>query len=203
MSDTPADNVTTRIAADWIKARDSYAIRYGVSAIQAEYWRVAFSREGKQRQKTFYFLKLGGRDAAYAAAVAWRDAELQKQPAMTIKAFATLRRSNNISGVPGVTFLRSPSQPAGFWQAGLTLKDGSRLRKSFAVGTLGHREAYRLAVQARLEMVAAAQDRPFVRNPYAQKVAQAHIEAQPLANTSRKTTRRKSTKRPPAEPPAP
>lgn len=203
MNDIPGDNKHDCEATDWIKARDTYAIKYCVSAVRTEYWRVTLWREGKRRQKTFSFLKLGGREAAYAAAIAWRDDELNKKPAMTIKAFATLRRSNNISGVPGVTFLRSPSQPAGFWQAGLTLKDGTRRRKSFGVATLGHHEAYRRAVQARLEMVAAAQDRPFVRNPYAQIVAQAAIQTQTLANISRKPARRRSTQHSPAEAPAP
>jgi hypothetical protein len=144
-----------------------YAIQHVVAAKGAERWVVRFSRHGRFHDKTFPFLKHGGRDAALAAAIAWRDERLALTAPMTVLEFAQRQRSNNTSGVPGVTFGRSARQPEGFWQARLTLADGTRWRKTYSVKRFGDVGAFDLAVQARQNMLKAADDRVYVHDPVA------------------------------------
>ena len=109
---------------------------------------------------------------ARQAAIAWRDQMLAQIKPMTVVEFSQKVRSNNTSGVPGVTFHKTASQPEGIWQAGLTLSSGKRLRKSFAVLLHGERQAYQLAVQARQAMLDDAQDSVYLYANVALKAAQ-------------------------------
>ena len=131
-----------------------YAIRRHRAAKNAWCWRVRFSRRGVMYAQTFYDLKCGGTKEAKAQAVAWRDEQLANIPALTLVAFHAQRRSNNLSGVPGVHFLKSAAQPLGFWQAKIKVGSGKSMTKSFSVRQYGDREAFLLAVAARSELLA-------------------------------------------------
>ena len=84
--------------------------------------------------------------------------------------FCQQKRSNNQSGVPGVHFLKPDSQPQGIWQAKLKLGGKGRY-KSFSVRTYGERGAYELAVAARQDMLASAQDRLYLYDKLAKRMA--------------------------------
>jgi AP2 domain len=173
------------------KAGAGYALREGLAARNAGYWRVAFSRQGVRHQKTFYFLKYGGRQAALAAATSWRDQHLESTPALTVLQFAQLARANNTSGAPGVSFERPARQAQGIWQARLTLGDGTRWRKSFSVRQYGYEEAFNRAVEARERMLASATDRAYVHDPFAAKLANAAAGAADHAAASSGAQRKK------------
>ena len=64
-----------------------YAIRRGKAAKGAWYWVVGFSRDSQSYCRRFYDLRCGGADAARAAAVAWRDAELARTQALSLAEF--------------------------------------------------------------------------------------------------------------------
>jgi hypothetical protein len=132
---------------------------------------VNFSRNGQVFSRRFYEPMYGGSKKARQAAIAWRDEMLAKTPALTVLEFSQKVRSNNTSGVPGVTFHKTPRQPKGIWQAGLTLSSGKRLRKSFSVLWHGDENAFALAVQAREAMLAQADDEPYLYSPVALKAA--------------------------------
>ncbi|MBE7416710.1 MAG: hypothetical protein HS128_02995 [Ideonella sp.] len=155
---------------------------YAISRLQADsgtwYWAVHFTRAGILHYRRFYEPKYGGRLAARRAAIAWRDRRLAKVKALGIVEFADLHRSNNTSGVPGVTFSTPPRQPEGIWQARLKLAGGKTATKSFSVRLHGERRAFELAVRARQQMLADAQDRPFVHHPVARAVAAAQRRGQ-------------------------
>lgn len=85
-----------------------YAIRRHRAAKNAWCWRVRFSRRGTVYAKTFYDLACGGSKQAKAQAIAWRDAKLAKLEALTLVEFHEQKRSNNVSGVPGVDFHKIP-----------------------------------------------------------------------------------------------
>jgi hypothetical protein len=148
-----------------------YAIRRHRAAIKAWCWRVRFSRRGVIYAKTFYDLACGGAKAAKAQAVAWRDAQLANLPALTLVEFHAQRRSNNLSGVPGVHFLKSAAQPLGFWQAKIKAGSGKSATKSFSVRQYGDQEARRLAVAARSELLAAVENRQFLHHPVAKRLS--------------------------------
>jgi AP2 domain len=148
-----------------------YAIKHLQATSGTWYWVVNFSRAGKMISKRFYEPMYGGSKKARQAALAWRDQMLAQTPPLTVVQFSQKVRSNNTSGVPGVTFHRSASQPEGIWQAGLTLANGKRIRKSFSVLLHGDKVAFELAVRARQAMLEEAQDGPYLYSPVALKAA--------------------------------
>lgn len=148
-----------------------YAVRRHRAAIKAWCWRVRFSRSGKHYSKTFYDLTCGGTKAAKAQAIAWRDEQLAAIKALTMLEFHQQKRSNNMSGVPGVHFHKTPAQPLGFWQANIKSSDGRRMAKSFSVRKHGEREAFRLAVAARSELLAKVEDRPYLYHAVAKRLS--------------------------------
>jgi hypothetical protein len=148
-----------------------YAIKHFQATSGTWYWVVAFSRNGTMYSRRFYEPMYGGSLQARQAAIAWRDERLAQIKPMTVVEFSQKIRSNNTSGVPGVTFHRTASQPEGIWQAGLTLATGKRIRKSFSVLMHGERRAFELAVQARQVMLDDAQDRPYLHAPLAVKMS--------------------------------
>lgn len=168
--------------------RRDYGIRRMQAESGAEYWHVGCSRKRVRHEKSFYFLKHGGCEPAYLAAIAWRDARLRELAPLTVLQFAEIRRTNNSSGVPGVSFLTPRRQPAGIWQARLKVGDARPKVKSFSVLRLGHEEAFRQAVAARRTMLAATHDRPFLHEPMAVKVALEQEVARRRAAFKRKRT---------------
>lgn len=148
-----------------------YAIRRHRAAIKAWCWRVHFRRHGESYSKTFYDLTCGGSKAAKAAAIAWRDEQLAAIKALTLIEFHQQKRSNNLSGVSGVHFHKTPRQALGFWQATIKTKDGKRVAKSFSVRKYGEREAFRLAVAARSELLAKVDNRPYLYHAVAKRLS--------------------------------
>lgn len=118
------------------KTGSVYAIKHQQATSGTWYWVVNFSRDGERFHRRFYEPMYGGSRNARKAAVAWRDEKLTQTKALSVLEFCQKTRSNNWSGVPGVTFLTSARQPDGIWQAGLKLAGGKRVRKSFSVREL-------------------------------------------------------------------
>jgi len=148
-----------------------YAIRRHRAAVKAWCWRVRFSRRGKMYSKSFYDLACGGTKEAKTLAIAWRDAQLAELNALTLLDLHQQKRSNNVSGVPGVHFHKTPRQPLGFWQAKVRFHDGKSMAKSFSVLKFGNREAFRLAVAARSELLEKVENRLFLHHPVAKRLS--------------------------------
>ena len=130
-----------------------YAITRLKAAKNTWYWKVNFKRTGKLVERRFHDLMLGGEKQAFAVAVAWRDAELKRTKALTKREFHAQKRSNNVSGVPGVHFVKAAAQPQGVWQAKITLADGRKVTKSISVRKFGDKEACKRAVAERTRML--------------------------------------------------
>jgi hypothetical protein len=146
-----------------------YAIRRHRAAVKAWCWRVNFKRRGKPYSKSFYDLVCGGSEKAKAAAIAWRDQKLAVLKAFTLVEFHKQKRSNNVSGVPGVHFHITPAQPLGYWQATIRFHDGKRIARTFSVLKCGNKEAFRMAVAARSELLAKVENRPYLYDPVAKR----------------------------------
>lgn len=142
-----------------------YAITRHRAAVEAWCWRVRFRRKGKSFSKSFYDLACGGSAEAEAMAIAWRDEKLAETEPLSMVEFHAQKRSNNVSGVPGVHFHKTAQQPLGFWQATIHLADKHRAAKSFSVRRHGNDEAFRLAVAARTKMLDMVQDQPYLYHP--------------------------------------
>ena len=133
-------------------------------------WSVNFSRRGVHHAKRFFDPGHGGKAAALKAAIAWRDAKLAELETLSVAEFCQLKRDNNTSGVPGVHFLTSASQPNGYWQAKLKIA-GKGKHKSFSVLKHGWQSAYEQAVAARAQMLVEAADTPYLYDKLAKKLA--------------------------------
>ena len=125
-----------------------YAIGRLKQAKSAWQWRVTLRRRGKLYAKTFPDLKHGGTKKALAAARAWRD-----------------RR------IAGVHFLKTRRQPLGYWHAKVKLPGGRKIHRSFSVRRFGERQAFRLAVAARAELLLRVENRPYLYDRTAKKFA--------------------------------
>lgn len=146
-----------------------YAIRRIKRAINAWCWAVDFRRRGKSYSKDFHDLKYGGSKKALAAATAWRDKKLAETEVLTYREFHQQKRSNNTSGVPGVHFLKTVTQPGGVWQAKIKPGGGKAVHKTFSVRRFGYQEAFRRAVAARNAMLQMLGDRPYIKHPTAKR----------------------------------
>jgi hypothetical protein len=147
-----------------------YAIRRHRAAINARCWRVNFRRRGKAYSKSFYDLTCGGSKKAKAEAIDWRDGKLAELEAYTLVEFHKQKRSNNVSGVPGVHFHVTSVRPMGYWQAAIRFHDGKRIARTFSVRKFGRQEAFRLAVAARSELLAKVEDRPHLYHAVAKRL---------------------------------
>lgn len=156
---------------------------YAIKRLQATkgtwYWCVHFSRNGQRHYRRFYEPKYGSSRPARQAAIAWRDEQLTKTKVLGVLEFCQKMRGNNRSSVPGVHFLTPPVQPEGIWQAKLKLADGTCTTKTFSVRKHGERKAFGLAVAARREMIERAQDRPYLYDPLAMRLAMAQAPPRP------------------------
>ncbi len=148
-----------------------YAIQHEQHEMGTWYWRVSYSRHGKRCSRCFYEPMYGGSAKALKAAKAWRDEQLSKEKVVTLVDFCQMKRTNNRSGVPGVHFHVSERQPMGFWQAKITVAGGKSRNRSFSVRAYGRRRAYKMAVAAREEMLAQVEDRPYLYDSTALRLA--------------------------------
>ena len=105
-------------------------------------------------------------------AIAWRDQMMAMAEPLLMADFHAQKRSNNVSGVPGVHFHITKAQPHGFWQATIKIQNGTRNAKSFSVRKHGNDEAFRLAVEARNRMLELVKDQPYLYHPDAKKAVQ-------------------------------
>ena len=146
---------------------------YAISRIEAKpgiwCWSVNFRRRGKPHYKSFYDLQLGGSKTALAAAIEWRDSQLAKTQVLSKREFHQLVRTNNQSGVPGVQFIQPKNQPQGSWQARLKLSDGKEVTRTFAVLKFGFEGAFKLAVEARSELLGLVESKPYLHHPTAKR----------------------------------
>ncbi|MDP1956272.1 MAG: hypothetical protein Q8K71_17555 [Polaromonas sp.] len=147
-----------------------YAISHRKAAKNAWSWIVQFRRCGHEHRKHFSDLKHGGSEPARKAAIAWRDEQLAKVQVLSMVEFCQLQRSNNTSGVVGVHYLTTPSQPHGIWQAKVKI-NGKARHKSFSVLLHGWQSAYDQAVAAREQLLSEANDKPYLYDKLAKKLA--------------------------------
>lgn len=119
---------------------------------------VMLTRNGKIYQKYFVEAKCGGPTAALRLARAWRDRVAAQNPALALADFCAIVRSNNTSGVSGVSRVDKGnlsskglfvSRP--YWCARLAVGGGKFRVKNFSVRKLGEEQARVNAIQARAD----------------------------------------------------
>lgn len=130
-----------------------YAIaRVDVRAVCSYGWLVRLQRNGKSYSRFFGDGKYGGTAEALDAAREFRDALLEKLPAVyrTIHAKrVTIRNSSGVVGVCRVIREDSKGARYEFWQATWSPAPGARKTAKFSIRRYGDEEAFKLARAAR------------------------------------------------------
>jgi hypothetical protein len=127
-------------------------------------WRASVSWNGKALQKRFSDRRFGGEEAALVHAVVWRDRILDPGKPQTVMEFAAVKHRNNTSGVSGVHRQREAEVRRDgtlavrhYWCARIPDGVGGHRGRSFCIEKYGEREAYRRAVEARMQGLAKLQ----------------------------------------------
>jgi hypothetical protein len=101
----------------------------------------------------------GGKRKALAAAIAYRDQIIARNPPMTLKAFCSVIKRNNRSGISGVCRYasRDPRQDGTlrwYWIATWSPEPHKTKQIKFSVNKYGEKGAFQRAVQARKKALA-------------------------------------------------
>ncbi len=135
---------------------------YGITRVDHERsrthaWRVTIQRQGRIYVGHFSDGVYGGKQKALGAAKQYRDEVLAKHPPLSRRAYCSILRRNNRSGLAGVSFHaevietgRGPVERR-FWIARLPLEPWRTKLVKFSVAKYGAEEAFRRAVKARLD----------------------------------------------------
>ncbi len=120
-------------------------------------WRVTIQRQGKIYVGHFSDGVYGGKHKALRAAKQYRAEVLAKHPPLSRRAYCSILRRNNRSGLAGVSFhaevIETGHGPVErrFWIARLPLEPWRTKLVKFSVAKYGAEEAFRRAVKARLD----------------------------------------------------
>jgi hypothetical protein len=140
-------------------------------------WRVSMEANGIRHRKTFSDSKYGGKDAALAAAITWRDEAFRNHKLPTASAILTAVRANNSSTVAGVFVIdANEACTQGYWVARSSKRKGESQRsRRFSVAKYGWWQAFDLAVKARANYVTEAASRSVGLSLAARKLLQLQI----------------------------
>jgi hypothetical protein len=133
---------------------------YGITRIdhdknRTHSWVVVISRKRKTYFRSFSDRTYGGKNRALAAAKRYRDEILATYPPMTLRAFCSILKSNNKSGISGVCrYVSNENNPKGgeprpYWVARWSPEPRKTKCKKFSIEKYGEEEAFHLAVLAR------------------------------------------------------
>ncbi|WGT61491.1 hypothetical protein [Variovorax paradoxus] len=133
------------------------AAMYGIVRHKT-YWLVKLERSRQRFSKTFSFAKLGGVQDALAQAQAWRDDIVRQHPPVMRQQRANKLRSNNKTGIVGVTCVLGPDGRPRQWSAHTYIGPGQLLQKTFSVYRHGE-DAQTLAIAERQKQLAQMEGR--------------------------------------------
>ncbi len=134
---------------------------YGISRVDNEVsrthgWLVTIQRRGVIHRKHFSDGVHGGKQKSFAAAKAFRDEVITKNPPFSMREYSNIVKKNNRSGVVGVcrycaseTRDLPEDKQRWFWVASWPLPDGRRKRVKFSVKKYGEEGAFKMALKAR------------------------------------------------------
>lgn len=134
------------------KGIPSVPSRYGICERPLG-WEVRLLRGGQRHLKQFFFRAHGGREKALVHAQAWRDDLVRRYPPPARRERATRLRSNNTSGVAGVSLQFGRDGCPLLWLASTYIGPGQVLRRAFSIGRWGA-QAQSLAIAERQRQLA-------------------------------------------------
>ena len=138
-----------------------YAIHRQVSKLGSLSWRVSMARRGRSFARTFSLRRYGSREAAIAAALAYRDGIIKQYAMVSKREYHAILRADNHSGVPGVILDTSRQSPR--WVATISYAGRGSISKTFNIAKYGAEQAFELATRERERMLAKVVDQRTVR----------------------------------------
>ena len=120
-------------------------------------WFVSIVRKGKCIRRYFPDARYSSREQALEASKRHRDELLAEKPMMSRADYASIRRRNNQSGIPGVCRTVKTSRNGrgtAYWIAFWPKHTGGSFQAKFSTDQYGEEAAFRLAVQARQQALA-------------------------------------------------
>jgi hypothetical protein len=133
------------------------AAMYGIVR-QKTCWQVKLERSRQRFGKAFSFAQLGGIQDALEQAQAWRDDIVRQHPPVMRQQRADKLRSNNKTGIAGVTCVLWPDGRPRQWSAHTYIGPGQLLQKTFSVYRYGE-DAQKLAIAERQKQLAQMEGR--------------------------------------------
>lgn len=147
---------------------DQTCIYRAYSDDRGHYLHVSINRNGKLFQKYFPDKRCGDEQNTMKLAQAWRDNIIAKYPPMSLMAFCSILRSNNTSGVAGIsrTVKRNRAKSGGvaetaYWKSCIPMADGKARLCYFSVIKFGEEGAKLLAIEARMLGLSALENIAF------------------------------------------
>lgn len=137
------------MASQKFKSAAMYGICRTIGHRHGPGWIVHLTRNGEHFSKPFALSMYGDEEAALIRAQAWRDEIVKAHPPRTRLQQATRLKSNNTSGIPGVTCQLGQDGNVQAWIAGTTVSPGKKLTKYFSVARYGAAQAKLLAIAER------------------------------------------------------
>lgn len=137
---------------------------YGIRRVDSDgsrthAWVVTIARRRRKFVKCFTDGVYGGKRKALAAAIAYRDQIISRNPPMTLKEFCSVMKRNNRSGVSGVCRYasgdpRRDGKLRWYWIARWSPEPGKTKQIKFSVNKYGEKDAFQRAVHARKKALA-------------------------------------------------
>jgi hypothetical protein len=156
------------------------AAMYGIVR-QKTYWQVKLERSRQRFGKTFSFAQLGGVQDALVHAQAWRDDIVRQHLPVMRQQRARKLRSNNKTGIAGVTCVLGPDGRPLQWSAHTYIAPGKLMQKTFSIYRYGD-DARKLAIAERQKQLEQMEGR-----------ARLHpVEEQVRRSSARKASRRRA-----------
>jgi hypothetical protein len=124
-------------------------------------WLVTVQRRGRIYHRHFTDSVYGGKQRALGAAKTYRDGLLASLRPFTRPERCRIRKTNNRSGVSGVTRIdtleksRGRIYPRRYWLAQWPIGGGKAQMKKFSIKRYGERGAFQRALQARRHAIRA------------------------------------------------
>lgn len=129
------------------------------------YQLVVLKRDGRVFQKKFFESRCNGEQATLKLALAWRDTIIAEHAPISMVRFCAIVRSNNTSGVAGVTRqIKKQRRKNGnvyqypCWDAAIPLGNGKHRYRSFMISKYGEEGAKQRAIEARQQGLADLQN---------------------------------------------
>ena len=149
-------------------AEDQACIYRAFSVDRGHYLHVSINRNGKLFQKYFPEKRCGGEHNMMKLAQAWRHTIIAKHPPMSLTAFCSILRSNNTSGVAGIsrTIKRNRAKSGrvseiAYWKSRIPMADGRFHLRYFSVVKFSEEGAKELAIEARMQGLSALDNTAF------------------------------------------